>query len=178
MKLIFLYGPAASGKLTIARRIGALTGLAVFHNHLIVDAVMAVFPFGSMPFVRLRERFWLDVFAEAAREQRSLVFTFAPEASVGADFPQQVRTLVEAAGGEVMFVRLKVSQGEQERRLLDPSRREFAKLKSVELLRELRASSDYEACEAAVAQPHLVVDTEALASDQAAQLIIDRMGLP
>ena len=94
MKLVFLYGPAASGKLTIAREIAKLTGFAVFHNHLIVDAVLAVFPFGSEPFVRLREQFWMATFAEAAAQGRSLVFTFAPEASVSADFPQRVVALV------------------------------------------------------------------------------------
>ena len=98
MKLVFLYGPAASGKLTIAREIARLTGFAVFHNHLIVDAVLAVFPFGSEPFVRLREQFWMATFAEAAAHGRSLVFTFAPEASVSADFPQRVVALVEEAG--------------------------------------------------------------------------------
>ena len=66
MKLIFLYGPAASGKLTIARELATLTGFALFHNHLVVDAVAAVFPFGSERFVKLREQFWLAMFHEAA----------------------------------------------------------------------------------------------------------------
>jgi hypothetical protein len=59
MKLLFLYGPVASGKLTIARELATLTGFALFHNHLVVDAVAAVFPFGSERFVKLREQFWL-----------------------------------------------------------------------------------------------------------------------
>lgn len=44
MKFVFIYGPVASRKLTIARELGRMTGYAVFHNHLIVDAVAAVFP--------------------------------------------------------------------------------------------------------------------------------------
>jgi hypothetical protein len=66
MKLLFLYGPAASGKLTIARELATLTGFALFHNHLVVDAVEAVFPFGSERFVKLREQFCLSMFREAA----------------------------------------------------------------------------------------------------------------
>ena len=54
MHLLFLYGPPASGKYTIARIIAEQTGLPLFHNHLIVDAVAAVFPFGSANFIRLR----------------------------------------------------------------------------------------------------------------------------
>ena len=176
MKLVFLYGPAASGKLTIAREIAKLAGFAVFHNHLIVDAVLAVFPFGSEPFARLREQFWMATFAEAAKHGRSLIFTFAPEASVASDFPQRVVALVEEAGGEVLFVRLAVSAAEQERRIDNSSRSEFAKLKSVELLRELRPLS--RASHAAMPEPRLVVDTEAMDPMQAARLIVEQLGLP
>ena len=176
MKLVFLYGPAASGKLTIAREIAKLTGFAVFHNHLIVDAVLAVFPFGSEPFARLREQFWMATFAEAAERGRSLVFTFAPEASVADDFPQRVEALVKEAGGEVMFVRLAVSIEEQERRIDNPSRGEFAKLRSVALLRELREASL--ASHAAMPAPRFVVDTEATGAAEAARLIVEQLGLP
>ena len=71
MELIFLHGPAAAGKLTTARALEALLGHPVFHNHLVVDTLTTVFPFGSEPFVRLREEFWLQVFTEAARSGRS-----------------------------------------------------------------------------------------------------------
>src|SRR5579864_3028877 len=102
MRVVFIYGPVASGKLTVARALAERTGMALFHNHLVVDAVGAVFPFGSEAFVRLREQFWLAVFAEAAQADRSLIFTFAPEPTVAADFAERVRTLVQSAGGEVM----------------------------------------------------------------------------
>lgn len=70
-QLLFLYGAPAVGKLTIAREISELAGLPVFHNHLVVDAVSSVFPFGSAPFIRLREMMWLEMFREAAAEKRS-----------------------------------------------------------------------------------------------------------
>jgi len=90
MHLVFIFGPPAAGKYTIARRVRELTGLPLFHNHLVVDAVHAVFPFGSPSFVRLRERFWMDVFDAAIAEDRSLIFTFQPEASVAPDFAARV----------------------------------------------------------------------------------------
>src|SRR5215472_9704672 len=139
MKLLFLYGPAASGKLTIARELAMRTGFALFHNHLVVDAVAAVFPFGSERFSRLREQFWLTIFREAAEAGRSTIFTFAPEASVSADFPDRVKQGVVAAGGRVDFIRLIVSPDEQERRIGNSDRAEFGKLRSLELLRQLRS---------------------------------------
>jgi hypothetical protein len=49
---------------------------------LVVDLLTTVFPFGSEPFVRLREQMWTSVFADAARAGTSLIFTFAPESTV------------------------------------------------------------------------------------------------
>lgn len=138
MDLVFLHGPAASGKLTIARAVEARLGLPVFHNHLVVDLLTTVFPFGTEPFVRLREEFWTAVFADAARVGRSICFTFTPEATVRPGFPERVRGLVEAGGGRVRFVGLRVSEREQERRIGLPERSEFHKLTSVETLRRLR----------------------------------------
>ena len=37
MKLIFLHGPPASGKFTIARALQASHGVLNFHNHLTID---------------------------------------------------------------------------------------------------------------------------------------------
>jgi hypothetical protein len=109
--LVFLHGPAASGKLTIARALEARVGFPVFHNHLVVDLLTTVFPFGSDPFVRLREQFWTSVFADAARVDRSISFTFTPEATVRPGFAGRVRQLIEGEGGRVCFVRLRVSHG-------------------------------------------------------------------
>lgn len=169
MRLIFIYGPVASGKLTIARRVSDRTGFALFHNHLIVDAVAAVFPFGSEPFCRLRERFWLETFEAAAAVGQSLVFTFAPEPTVAADFPDRAARLIEAAGGRTDFVALTVRPEEQERRLVDPSRRAFGKLMSTGILRDLRVAMDE--CMQAMPTPALRLDTDAMTPEAAADAI-------
>jgi len=54
MKVIFIHGPAASGKHTIGSRLAALTGLPLFHNHLAVDAAKSLFEFGSPGFNVMR----------------------------------------------------------------------------------------------------------------------------
>ncbi|WP_210505209.1 hypothetical protein [Naasia sp. SYSU D00057] len=42
MEMVFIHGPAASGKLTTARALAERTGFALFHNHLVVDALLAL----------------------------------------------------------------------------------------------------------------------------------------
>ena len=169
MKLVFIRGPVASGKLTIARELGRLSGLAVFHNHLVVDAVAAVFPFGSEPFIRLREQMWLAMMREAAVAGRSLVFTFAPEPSVAPDFPQRAAQAVANAGGSTAFVRLTLSRDAQEKRIDAASRAEFGKLRSLALLKELR--TQFEQAERAMPPAELTIDTTATPPDEAARQI-------
>jgi chloramphenicol 3-O-phosphotransferase len=138
MKLVFLHGAPAVGKLTVARELAGLTGFRLFHNHLTVDLASSLFPFGSEPFILLREQIWLAAFAEAARNDVSLIFTFNPERTVRERFVQDTIAAVEAAGDKVVFVELRCAEDELERRLADASRKEFGKLASVEQYRSLK----------------------------------------
>jgi hypothetical protein len=173
IELVFLHGPAASGKLTTARALEDAVGFPVFHNHLVVDALTSVFTFGSEPFVRLREQFWGDVFTDAAGIGRSLTFTFTPESTVQPGFPTRTRAVVESHGGRICFVRLVVSDAEQERRIDADSRRAFHKLTDLATLRQMRNDrGDIE-------DPpvDLEVDTDRNTAEQTAALIVERFGL-
>jgi chloramphenicol 3-O-phosphotransferase len=138
MQLIFLHGAPAVGKLTVARELAALTDFHLFHNHLTVDLVTSLFPFGSESFVLLREQIWLAAFAEAARSGVSLIFTFNPERTVRERFIQDARDAIEPAGGQIVFVELTCDETELERRMEDASRKEFGKLASVGSYRSLK----------------------------------------
>jgi len=174
MDLVFLHGPVAVGKLTVGRALAARTGLPLFHNHLVVDAVHAVFEFGSPSFVALREAIWLSVFEEAARTDRSLIFTFAPESTVAIDFPDRAAATVAGLGGRVRFVRLTAPLAVQESRVETPSRREHGKVASLDALRSLR---DLGAWNVPEPPAELTVDTGERAPEEAARLIAERLGL-
>jgi hypothetical protein len=74
-----------------------------------------------------------------------------------------------------VFVRLTVSRDEQERRLGEASRKEFDKMRSVELLRKLR--DGFESCEANMPSPNLIIDTTQLPPRDAALTIAREFGL-
>src|ERR1700729_2766643 len=134
MRLIFIYGLPATGKLTVATELAAMTGYKLFHNHLVVDVLMSVFDFGSPPFVELREDIWLKVFEQACHSQMpGLIFTFAPEGTVRPGFIDEVKSRVAREGGEVDFVELVCPLAELKRRIDSPSRLAFQKLASVSL---------------------------------------------
>ena len=170
MKLLFLHGPPAAGKYTIARLVADATGLPLFHNHLVVDTVHAVFPFGSPAFVALRERFWLDVIRAAVAEDRSLIFTFQPEFSVSPGFPADVAGIVGEADGQCLFVALRLDLAGQRARIANEDRGKFGKLRDVVLLEQ--SHGDFKRCEAAMPASALEIDTATTAPAEAAARIV------
>lgn len=173
MQLVFVYGPPASGKYTVSKLVSEQTGLPLFHNHLVVDTVAAVFPFGSPSFVRLREQFWMDVFEAACAEDRSMIFTFQPEASVSPGFAKSVVDLVRGRGGRVLMVHLKLSADGQVERIANSDRAKFGKLLDAKLLKTLQA--EFKACEAAMPAADIVIDTGNTAPAEAAARIVAQL---
>jgi hypothetical protein len=146
MKLIFIYGLPATGKLTVAQELASMTGYKLFHNHLVVDLLLSVFDFGSPAFVALREEIWMSVFEQACCSQvAGMIFTFAPESTVKRDFIQATLDVIGRGGGEVEFVELVCPLAELKTRMDSPSRLGYQKLTSVSLFDQLHADGIFDA---------------------------------
>lgn len=170
MKLIFIYGLPATGKLTVAQDLLAITGYKLFHNHQVVDLLLTVFDFGSPEFVALREQMWLSVFDRACRSQMpGLIFTFAPEATVRLDFIAKTQSTVAAAGGELDFIELTCPIPELKRRMGSLSRLQYKKLTSVPLFEQLHQEGSFDA--SYMPTPKVSIDTSLCSSARAALLI-------
>ena len=177
MRLIFLWGLPGSGKLTVAKEVEALTGWKVFHNHLTVDLLMAVFPFGSKEFIELREQIWLSVFEAAAKNGTAgMIFTFNPESTVRQEFISDTLGVVSQQGGRVEFVEMLCEDSALERRLDTPDRRAFEKLVSVAKFRELRNRGAFALPR--MPAPQMRVDTTQQSPHEAAVQIVEGLGLP
>lgn len=144
MELIFLYGPPAAGKHTIASALAEKTGLPLFHNHMVVDIVNGLFEFGTAPFIELREKLWFDTFSVAAAYDRSMIFTFNPESSVRPALIGELFELVISTGGKVIQIQLNCSDDIVESRLNNESRKKFTKLTDVNLYREVKAAGGFD----------------------------------
>src|SRR5688572_13465654 len=135
MELVFIYGPPAVGKLTVGREMAALTGFKLFHNHLGVNAVQAVFPKGTESWNRLVGELWVAVLAEAARTGVDLVMTWAHGA--GEDVARRYAEAVESNGGRVLLVRLVAEPDVLAARVVGEDRRALGKLTDPAALRDL-----------------------------------------
>ena len=177
MLLLCIYGPAASGKLTVARELGSRTGLPVFHNHLVVDMLTPVFGFGSTPFVELREQVWLKVLARAAEELLAgVIFTFTPERTVHHGFIGRLTETMQAAGAEAIFIELTCLEEELERRMENRSRVQYGKVHSLVQYRSLRDSGAFDYPR--VPNTRLTIDTSRIQPAEAAETIIKQFALP
>jgi hypothetical protein len=143
MYVVFLHGPPAAGKHTIGTLLAARLAIPLFHNHLTVDLAKSLFAFGTPGFVALRAAVWREAFATAARERRSFVFTFNPEATVEPTTIAQLAASVEAVGGHVYYVELQCADEVVEQRIELPSRARFGKVNDVGLYRQIRADGGF-----------------------------------
>jgi hypothetical protein len=176
MRLVFIYGMPATGKLTVAQELSKRTGYAVFHNHLAVDLLLSVFEFGSAPFVELREEIWLSVFDQACRNKLpGLIFTFAPEKTVRPGFIGEVLETVALGDGEVDFVELVCPVEELKLRIDSASRLQYRKLSSVDLFEQLLADGSLDA--SYMPRSTVTVDTGACSPVEAAIKIDEALGL-
>jgi shikimate kinase len=175
MRLVFLYGPPAAGKLTIGRELAALTGFRLFHNHLTVDLARELFDFGSEPFQRLVDDLRLRVFAAAAESDLpGLIFTFVYG---GPDEPfiRQTMSVMETAGAEACFVQVTCPPEELLNRVENESRRAYHKLASRETLDALLKDRDWLSTIPFVES--FSVDTTRLTPAEAARAIAEHFGL-
>ena len=157
-QVIFLFGRPGVGKLTVGELLAVETGYRLLHNHSVVDLVTSLFPFGSPPFVALRERIWLgSIDACLAAKQAGVIMTFAPEATVTDDFIPALQKRVTARGGVLRFIELRCSDAQLEIRLKDDSRGRFGKLRDVYEFRKLDKAGAFDRPQMPAAE--LVVDT-------------------
>jgi hypothetical protein len=167
--VIFLHGPAASGKYTVGKALSALLGVPLFHNHLTVDLALSLFEFGTPGFIKLREQVWLAAFEAAAAAGRSFIFTFTPDATVDAGLIARLQRIVVRHGGRIHFVELRCPDAIIQDRLANDSRAAFGKLKDVDLYRSIRDAGGFEF--PPLPAPLLVIDSETLSPDAAALAI-------
>jgi hypothetical protein len=183
--LVWLFGPPAVGKMTVGLELSRLTGIPLFHNHLSIEAVLPVFPYGTPPFNRIVGRFRDHVFEEAARSDLpGLIFTMMWAFDVPGDlkFVEKQKAIFEGEGGRAVFVELQASlaarigRNESELRLsAKPSKRDVdasrGRLVAADSAYQLDSGGDFPL------QAYLRIDNTDLAPNATAQLIATHFGL-
>jgi hypothetical protein len=179
MKLIFIYGAPAAGKLTVATELASQTGYKLLDNHKAIDYLVDIFPREDHQHDRTRSklgrRIRLDTFEAVAQAGVNLITTFAPISAGMYDFMRDARTAVESQGGEICFVQLAPPQATMEERVLSESRKGH-KIDTVERWRELLVGNPG-AFEPFPDVEHLIIDNSEISPAETAQKIIQHYDL-
>jgi AAA domain len=176
VKLVFIYGPPAVGKLTVATELARLTRFRLFDNHVSIDFVKSVFEFGTRRYWRLIDKFRLSMFKEAAKDGIDTIFTFAYDKSVDNLFVAKTIQTIRKEGGVVCFVRLFCDEKELTRRVNSKSRREMGKISTKNLL--TRVLKKHGLVDEMPFQTSLSIDTTHLPAKKSAQMIVRHYRLP
>ncbi|MCB9679425.1 MAG: hypothetical protein H6737_30250 [Alphaproteobacteria bacterium] len=189
MDLLVLFGPPAAGKMTVGRAICARTRYRLFHNHMTIEPLLGLFPFGSPPYARLTRSFREQILEECLQQgEFDLVFTYVWGLDLESDtaFVKRLADRVAAAGGTTRYAELACDLDER-----------LARNRTAERLDHKRSKRDVAASEAGLLEwegtvrmqsapgeldgvlaPYVRVDNTALPADGAADAIIRSLGLP
>ncbi|TMI66797.1 hypothetical protein E6H16_04805 [Candidatus Bathyarchaeota archaeon] len=170
VRLVFIYGPPAVGKLTVAIELSKQTGFKLYHNHVSIDFVKSIFQFGTPVYERLVDKYRREMLEEAAKENVDIIFTFVYGKGEDDEFVKDIIRRVVSHNGEVLFVRLHCSLEELARRVVVKSRRSQGKLASKRdldsLFKEFDLLSEVPSVES------LSIDTSRNSPQKVARLIV------
>lgn len=173
MKLIYIYGPPASGKLTVARRLEKITGYKLFHNHLINDMISEIIPFEHPKFWKFSNELKLMVLDKSsALGVRGIIFT---NVYVGGDFPEKVKKIARKNGDKIYFVKLEPSKKALLRRVKHPSRKKYKKISSKAEVKKF--VSKHEIYNEIASKNQLIVNNSKIPAKEVAENIVKKFRL-
>ena len=106
MKLLFMIGDSAVGKMTVGRELEKITGLRLFHNHMMIEPVIEIFgAYRGDTVKRLREVIFEDF---AASDCIGMIFTYmwAFDERSDWDYIEHVKSIFAVRGAEFYYVEL------------------------------------------------------------------------
>ena len=175
MKLLFLHGAPAAGKLTVAKALLRIVPGRLMDNHAAIDLALTIFDFGAPGFWELVHDVRRSAMNAAAEHRVPLlVTTFCYAEPEDREQFGQIEAIVQRHGGKLLPVFLHCSREDALRRVGHPDRVARRKISSGEhLIREL----DRYDLTAVPRADCLKLDTSINPADVTAQEIVEHFGL-
>lgn len=109
-KLVFIFGDAATGKMTVGQELMKITDLRLFHNHMSIEPVLEIFGYFNKSAIKgIRD----TVFREFAKSDcYGLIFTymFAFDTVSDYEYIDYVKSIFAPYGTEIYYVELLAPQ--------------------------------------------------------------------
>ena len=174
MKLLFLHGAPATGKLTVAKALLRMVPGRLFDNHASIDFARTLFDFDAPGFWELIHTVRYAAFDAAAAHGVALVVTTFcyVEPDDRAQY-EKFEAIMQHHGGELLPVFLHCAREETVRRVGNPDRVERRKIASEEGLNEYLDAYTF----TPVPRPCLTLDTGVTPAEASAREIISHYRL-
>ena len=188
MRLLFIFGAHAAGKMTVGQAVSRITPMKLFHNHMTIEPVIELFgAYNGAVTERLRQ----VVFEEFVKtDNYGLIFTFiwAFEEPYDTEYVRRLSKLYADAGAQVDYVELLCPQDVRLIRNRTENRlREKASKRDVELseMRMLSAESRYRCASepgeiyeklGVAPESYLRIDNTDLSPEEVAEIIVRHFG--
>ena len=182
--VIFIYGPIAVGKLTVAEVLSKKLGYKLAHNHHINDFVREIFDRGSHASHIMKEELRYYVLETIVRAKVDVIATHCYSdnfvSSTGLSDLKYVKTLekkLTKLGAKFCPVHLMASNTELFKRVGLNSRKRFHKLVSKKIMKTYltRAGNDHQASPRL--QNNFVIDNTNISAKKAASMVIKHFKL-
>ena len=183
MKLLFMIGNAAVGKMTVGQELAKITGLRLFHNHMTIEPVIKIFgQYNGAVINRLRQ----VVFEEFAKtDNYGMIFTYmwAFDQQTDWDYVEYVKNIFKPYDTEFYYVELiasrevRLERNATENRLLNKASKRNIPVSNQRLIDD---DNKYrlESMDGEIPfENYMKIDNTNLAPDVVAQMIKDQFDL-
>ena len=188
MKLLFIFGAHAAGKMTVGQAVSRITPMKLFHNHMTIEPVIELIgAYNGAATERLRQ----VVFEEFVKTNNyGLIFTFiwAFDVPYDTEYVRRLTKLYQEAGAQVDYVELVAPQevrlvrNKTENRLKEKASKRNVALSEMRMLdaeEKYRCVSELGEIENLLGIPperYLRIDNTNLSPDEAAEMIVSYFG--
>lgn len=183
MKLVFIFGNGAVGKMTVGQELMKITDLRLFHNHMTIEPVLEIFgEFNAAAITKLRK----VIFEEFSKSNKyGMIFTFmwALDMKEDWDYVDGVRKIFESYNTKFYYVELVASKEVRLARNITENR-----LKHKSSKRDIKASNRrlfiddekhrFESYEGEIPYDNYIkIDNTYLSAEEVANIIKDKFNL-
>lgn len=182
MKVLFLFGNAAVGKMTVGQELMKITDLRLCHNHMTIEPVIDIFgKYDGYVTMRLREVIF-EEFAKTDNYGIIITYMWAFDSKEDWDYTEHVRGIFEKYGAEFYYVELVAPQDVRLQRNATENRlQNKASKRDIEASnrRVIEADKKYrlESYDGEIPYENYVkIDNSTLEADEVARMIKERFG--
>ena len=183
MKLVFLFGNAAVGKMTVGQELMKITDLRLFHNHMTIEPVLEVFgTFDSHVIMRLREVFF-EEFAKSDRYGMIFTFMWPFDQQADWDIVEHIKDIFAPYETEFYYVELvssletRLERNRTENRLLHKASKRDIESSNNRLLTDDQ-SHRFESLDGEIPFANYIkIDNTSISAAETARIIKDHFGL-